>query len=99
MTSKVWTQDEIKALIENNDVMVKHSVLKLYDCQTVYEKRDAVTAESNNVGFNYYDAPFLTSIAQQLKIGYSLSEKQLKETRRRIRKYSKQLTKIANNEI
>ena len=98
MTNKVWTKDEIKRLLETNDKMVSRSLLKLFEYQTSSEQDTEETSENNGVGFNGIDAGFLTSVAKQIIAGRSLTEKQLKATRKSILKYSGQLTRIANAE-
>lgn len=98
-TVKIWTKEEIKNLIMTNDKMVERSVLKLYDYQTKEEQYDKNTTEENGVGFNSFDASFLTSIAEQLKRKIHLTRKQIEITRKKLIKYSGQLTKIANNKI
>ena len=93
---KVWTDDEIKNLIQTNDKVLYGALKKLYDCQTADEKSVGDTVENNGVGFNGVDAPILTSIAQFLnKKGY-LSDKQKALVRKKLVKYNKQLTKLAN---
>lgn len=97
--TKTWTKDEILSLIKTNDKMVIRSVLKLYDYQTDREKLNMSTGEENGVGFNKYDSPFLTSIAQQIKKNYQLTTKQINVVRKKLLKYAGQLTRIANYEI
>nr|CAI9751365.1 hypothetical protein DGKKSRWO_DGKKSRWO_CDS_0079 [uncultured phage]CAI9752250.1 hypothetical protein CVNMHQAP_CVNMHQAP_CDS_0079 [uncultured phage] len=99
MNNRIWTVDEIKHLLQTNDKMVMRSCIKLYERQTEDERKNQDTIESNGIGFNGADAKFLTSIANQLLHNVRLSVKQLDITRKKMLKYSKQLTRIANNEI
>lgn len=94
--SRVWTKDEIKNLIQTNDRMVALSLKQLYNYQTECERATHETSENNGVGFNGVDAPILTSFAVfYMERGY-LSPKQIEIARKKLIKYSGQLTKIAN---
>lgn len=93
---KVWTEEEIKNLIQTNDKVLYGALKKLYACQTADEQRAETTKERNGKGFNGVDAPFLSSVAEfLLKRGY-LTDKQKACTRKRLVKYNKQLTELAN---
>lgn len=94
-----WEVEEIKSLIENNDKMVVRSLIKLYEYQTENEKKVGESNIDNGVGFNKYDSDFLSSIAKQYLDCNFITNKQIHCVRKRILKYSKQLTKIANNLI
>lgn len=97
--TKVWTKDEIKHLLETNDRMVMKSIVKIYEKQTEDEKLAETTAHHNGVGFNGVDAELLSSYAKQILKGYTLSAKQMIWARKKIMKYSGQLTKIANGQL
>ena len=93
---RVWTEEEIKTLIQTNDKVLYGALRKLYDCQTADEKSMGETNENNGVGFNGVDAPILTSMAEFLnKRGY-LTDKQKIIVRKKLVKYNKQLTKLSN---
>lgn len=99
VVARTWEEQEIKELILTSDDMVKASVKKLYTYQTKSEQEHKDTHELNKVGFNAYDAPFLSSVAEfYIKNGF-LSSKQIMYTRKKLIKYIGQLTKIANGEI
>ena len=93
---RVWTEEEIKELVQTNDKVLYGALKKLYDCQTADEKSMGDTVESNGVGFNGADAPILSSIAQFLNNRGYLSDKQKALVRKKLVKYNKQLTKLAN---
>lgn len=93
---KTWTKEEIKDLILKNDEMVKRSIIKLYDYQTEYEKVSGETHEFNGVGFNGADSVILSSFAEFIKKTNFLTKKQTEIARKKLVKYSTQLTKIAN---
>jgi hypothetical protein len=66
-------------------------ILYLYRSQTQAEQSAASTHESNGVGFNMVDAPFMTSLAEQILRGKPLSTKQLAVAALRLPKYKNQL--------
>lgn len=94
---KLWTEEEIKWYIENSDKVLCKALMALYDNQTDNEKSNGNTSESNGVGFNAYDAPFLCAIARSyLNYGH-LTKGQRELTLPKVLKYTKQLTRIANS--
>ena len=93
---RVWTEDEIKNLIQTNDKVLYGAFKKLYACQTDDEQSTGDTHYVNGVGFNGADAPILSSMAEFLiKTGF-LTPKQKVVIRKKLIKYNKQLTKLAN---
>lgn len=96
---KIWSAEEIKNLLVTNDKMVAHSVKVLYERQTMSERITHETTESNGIGFNGVDAPFLTSCAQFYISAGFLTPRQTTACRKKLMKYSRQLARIANHEI
>lgn len=101
----MWTPTMITEKINRNDADVCAAVVTLYRKQTKSEQNARSTGEYNGVGFNKFDAEILSSFAEQIirnkRRGrkYLLSVKQMEIARKRIRKYAKQLAKIANGEL
>lgn len=93
---KYWTTDEIKNLVQTNDLMLYRSLLKLYECQTADEQAVGETKIHNGVGFNATDSRILSSFAKFLMHRNFLSDKQKAIARRRMIKYTKQITNLAN---
>ena len=94
--SRVWTEEEIRTYIQTNDKVLYGAIKKLYDEQTIDEKVVGKTRHCNNVGFNGTDSKFMSSVAEFLiRKGY-LTEKQKFAARKRMVKYTKQLTRLAN---
>lgn len=93
---KVWTAEDIKKVIDTNDDQVGKMLVKLYECQTPEEKNGKSTAETNGRGFNKFDAPMLSSLAESYKQYGRLTPKQLQLARKSIKKYAGQLAKLAN---
>jgi hypothetical protein len=56
MAKRIWTRDEINALLRKDDSFVERSIIKLGDLQTDDEKRDGDTKWHNTVGFSSADA-------------------------------------------
>lgn len=95
-TTKTWTKEEIKTLVATNDKVLYGALKQLYARQTADERELKETNCQNGLGFNGVDAPFLTNVAEfLLKTGF-LTDKQKVITRRKLVKYTGQLTKIAN---
>lgn len=95
---RVWTEDEIRQLVQVNDTVLYGALKKLYACQTADEKRAEATKVQNGIGFNAYDAKFLTSVAQFLIKSGFLTVKQKEVARKKLVKYTRQLTVLANAE-
>ena len=93
---RIWTEEEIKNLVQTNDKVLYGALKKLYAEQTADEQRAECTRERNGAGFNSIDAKFLSSVAQFLIRAGFLTEKQKAATRRKLVKYNKQLTRLAN---
>ena len=94
--AKTWTEEEIKNLIQTNDTVLYRALTKLYACQTADEQKSGETKEHNNIGFNGIDAPIMSSFAEFLNRTGFLTEKQKVIARKKMIKYNKQLTRIAN---
>lgn len=93
---RTWTKEEIKNLLQTNDTMLCRSLKVLYSYQTEDEKYCRDTITRNGMGFNGTDAKFLSSCAEfYIKNGF-LTNNQKVIVRKKMLKYSNQLTKIAN---
>ena len=93
---RVWAEDEIRNLIQTNDKVLYRALKKLYECQTAEEQGRQATIEHNGIGFNGVDGGFLSSVSEFLiKKGY-LTDKQKVVVRKKLVKYTRQLTRLAN---
>lgn len=93
---RIWTESEIRELIQTNDVVLYRALKKLYAEQTKDEQKAGETREHNGRGFNGVDSRFLSSVSEFLiKHGF-LTDKQKAVTRKKLMKYNKQLTMLAN---
>lgn len=95
-SKKVWTEEEIKNLVQTNDKVLYGALKKLYAQQTADEQRTGDVKEHNGRGFNSLDARILSSFAEFLLRTGFLTYKQKLLTRRKLVKYTKQLTRLAN---
>lgn len=93
---RIWTEEEIKNLVQTNDKVLYGAIRKLYAEQTADEQRAGETKHHNGVGFNGADSRFMSSIAEFLKRTGFLTDKQKAVARRKLVKYNKQLTRLAN---
>ena len=93
---RIWTEEEIKKLVQENDEVLYGALKKLYACQTADEQASGETHVINGMGFNGADAPILSSMAEFLKKTGFLTPKQKVICRKKLVKYNKQLTKLAN---
>ena len=93
---RVWTEDEIKNLVQTHDKVLYGALKKLYEKQTEDEKRDKETKENNGVGFNGPDSRFLSSVCEFLIGTGFLTDKQKVIARKKLVKYTRQLTRLAN---
>ena len=94
---KYWTEEEMKNIISKSNKALYNCLRQLYDQQTDEEKNVGNTQEHNGVGFNAYDAPFLSAMIKSLDQYGHLTNGQLEKTRPLLMKYSKQLVVLANN--
>jgi hypothetical protein len=96
---KKWKKEDIKELLETNDVAVIKGLIRIYELQTSDEQSDEYTKHHNGVGFSGFDGEFMTSVAKWfLKNGF-VSEGQFKHVKKKMMRYAGQLAKIANGEI
>ena len=93
---RVWTEEEIKNLIQTNDKVLYGALRNLYNEQTADEKAVGDTKHNNGVGFNGVDAKIMSSFAEFLKKTGFLTPKQKAVARKKLVKYNKQLTRLAN---
>lgn len=96
---KIWIKDEIVDMLKTNPKAVTRGIVAIYQKQTKDEKVTLSTNHHNGIGFNAVDAKILSSFAEQILNGHSLTTKQFEIAKKRIIKYSVQLAKIANKDI
>lgn len=93
---KIWTEAEIKRLIATDDRVLYRALRRIYSYQTEQEKVAGQTLERNGVGFNAVDSRPMSGICEYLVVTGSLTVLQRQFARSKLKKYSRQLTRIAN---
>lgn len=83
--------DYVKKQLGSNVQWATRAIVKLYEHQTMDEQISQNTRNVNGVGFNGTDAFILSSFAEQINRGRSLSAKQLAIAYRKLPKYSRQV--------
>jgi len=94
---KEWTKQEIIDLLMNKDKAVAKACVRLFERQTDDEINHEATIHGNGVGFNKVDAEFLSSVAKSYMCNGFITPRQLLVARKKVIKYARQLTAIANN--
>ena len=92
----MWTKETIREKLKSDPRWILRGSVAIYRFQTDQERASEATLEDNGVGFNGVDAYIMSSFAEQVINGYTLSGKQLAIAQKKIVKYAGQLTKIAN---
>lgn len=97
-----WNKNSIEALLQRNYLAVERAIIVLHDRQTEDEKQSQTTKHHNKRGFGGTDATFLSSLADQIKRGRRLTDRQLACVRKRnkagfsmLAKYHRQLLEEA----
>ena len=93
---RVWTQDEIRELVQSNDKVLYGAMRKMYECQTADEQMTGTANHRNGIGFNGVDAGIMTSFCEFLNKTGFLTYKQKVIARKKLKKYTRQLTELAN---
>lgn len=108
--AKIWTKEEICAMLNSSDKAIVRAVIALYNKQTNQEKEENATIVHNSVGFSGGDGMIGTFHGNYIK-KYGIERGYVREKiipywkqlnpkgKMRIEKYAGQLTKIANKEI
>ena len=81
----------VKNQLATNPAWATRAIVKLWQRQTADEKATQSTGQDNGVGFNGTDAFILSSFAEQINKGRTLSPKQLAIAFKKLPKYSKQI--------
>lgn len=93
---KQWNKEQIKSLLDENEMAVKVAIVRIYDRQTDEEKHQKQTIEENGVGFSSCDSFYLSQLALKAKAGKRFTDAEMAIGRNKIKKYAGQLADIAN---
>lgn len=86
-----WDEARVAAKIEVSRVSLEAAILAVYARQTADERVVKHTKHVNGVGFNGPDSTFLSSLAEWLRQGRTLTERQARHARKRMIKYRRQV--------
>ena len=65
-TRKIWTREDIDAMLMTNDDAVMRAIVRLFELQTTDEQSTAYTKSKNNRGFSAADSKAGTRMARWL---------------------------------
>ena len=99
MTTKTYTKEFIKTKLQTDDKWLIRGLMAVSKLQTDDERHIGRTEHSNGVGFNAFDAPFLTQMVIRVNRKLYLSSTQIATIRKRMTKYAGQLESIANHKL
>lgn len=97
-----YSKNDIEKLFDDERlgrVAIFKALLTIFSLQTADEQLNETTSHLNGVGFTAFDAEILTSLANQFIERRRISTKQYQLLSKRIRKYSRQLAKVANGNL
>jgi hypothetical protein len=94
--STAHTKESIQELLRTNDRAVYRALLALHARQTDDEVAGATTRHTNGIGFNKFDAAWMTDMVGKFRRYGSLLPKPLAITRNKLMRYHRQLIEIAN---
>lgn len=84
----------VKTQLATNPIWAQRAIVKLWERQTLDEQSSQSTHNVNRVGFNGTDAMILSSFAEQINKGRTLSLKQLNIAYKKLPKYSRQVIEM-----
>lgn len=83
--------EHIRMQLSTNPAWAQRAIVKLWERQTADEQSAKTTGHDNGIGFNGTDAFILSSFAEQIKKGRTLSVKQLAIAFKKLPKYTRQI--------
>ena len=98
-TIKKWTKEKIAEFLDFDPNANYRALVLIYNLQTKDEQELGHVKVINKVGFTGIDCKILSSFAQQYIEKKYLSPKQFEILKKKMKKYCKQLTAIANKEL
>ena len=97
--SKIWSREEIEAIIRTSDRSVERGIVAIWKRQTASEQRTSDVKELNGRGFSGWTCRNGSYYAAWIMSGRTLSGKHLVKARKICLHHAGQITKISNNEI
>jgi hypothetical protein len=90
-TMKMKVADYIKNQLATNQAWAIKALVKVYTLQTLDEQATGQTSNLNGVGFSGVDSQILSSFAEQVNKGRTLSPKQMSILYKKMPRYHKQV--------
>ena len=87
----------LKGLLSTNERWAVRGLLAIYKYQTEEEKDIQATTEHNGVGFTGADSNILSSFAEQVLKGRTMSVKQMAIIKKKMPKYAVQLDRVVQS--
>ena len=88
----------VKIQLSTNPAWAQRAIVKLWQRQTADDQATQNTRNVNGMGFNGTDAFILSSFAEQINKGRTLSPKQLAIAFKKLPKYSRQIISEISSE-
>lgn len=86
----------IREMVSTNRAWALRALVRVYANQTEDEKNVGATTQLNGIGFSGADAEILSSFAEQVSRGRSLSDKQMAIVFKKMPRYARQLMEAAS---
>lgn len=94
--TKTQIKGFVKLKLATDPMWAQRALLKIYEFQTIDERKMQNTVYHNGVGFTGTDGKILTSLAKQYQKYGRLSEKQMAILFKKMPKYWMQVVKISD---
>jgi hypothetical protein len=91
LTMKIKVAEYIKNKLATNEAWAVKALVKVYTLQTLDEQATGQTSNLNGVGFSGIDSRLLSSFAEQVNKGRTLSPKQMSILYKKMPRYHKQV--------
>jgi hypothetical protein len=88
---KIKVAEYIKNQLATNQAWAVKALVKVYTLQTLDEQATGQTSNLNGVGFSGIDSKILSSFAEQVNKGRTLSPKQMSILYKKMPRYHKQV--------
>ena len=89
--NKKQTLTFVRTMLATNHNWMQRAIVRLHERQTADEQASGMTKDDNGIGFSGIDAKILSSFAQQIERGRTLSPKQLAIAFKKVPRYSRQI--------
>lgn len=95
LTTKKARIELLREKLSKDSQWAIKGLMAVYAKQTADEQSSLQTSRSNGIGFSGFDAELLSSFAQRIKAGKSLTDKQMAIVFKRMPRYAAQLERMS----